>query len=177
MCLHISSCITEVNVKKTLLILSILLISSSLYAVTTGYTIAPVGEKPANGDSFGAMSFSYILSPTEDRHIGDIEAEALLSIEAPYLMGVNLKVSSPLFATVNHPFGFLFANATLWAPKLSAGVQYRINDGVDLYLGLAPFNFQDTSFVYEFLSPYALYDLEDKSWGYGAYVMRFIYFF
>ena len=163
--------------KKLLLLLTLICFSLSLYAIDFGYSIAPVGEKSPSGDSFGAMSISFLVSPLGESRVGTVEVEALLAATDDIFEGVNLKISSPIFSSLENPFGFLFANATLWSPKASVGTQYRVGEGWDIYMGIAPFNFQDTDFVYEFLSPYATYNVSTGSWGYGAYVMRFISFY
>lgn len=163
--------------KRLLLLLLLSAFTVSLYAFSFGYSIAPVGERSPFGDSYGAVSLSCIASPSKDSHIGDIEAEAKISFRSPVFQSLGLRVSAPLFLTAKNPFSFLFANATLYSVKASLGAQYNTDGGFSLYMSISPFNFQDTSYVYEFLSPYALYDIKDGEWGYGAYIMRFIYFF
>ena len=163
--------------KKIVIIIAMALALSNLSALDTGYAIAPVGQKSPSGEVFGAIGISGFINPLGELHAADVEGEILLAMESPAFKGFSIKLSSPLFTTPDHPFGAVFSNTALWAPKLSVGVQYLRGENADLYLGFAPFNFQDTIFVYEFMSPYALYDFESKKWGYGAYIMRFISFF
>ena len=163
--------------KRLALSIIIICFAFSLHAIEFGYSIAPLGEKSPVGDTFGAMSFSLLASPFGENRVCTVEAETLLALTDDVLECINIKVSSPIFSSLGNPFNFLFANATLWSPKATIGTQYRIEDGWSLYMGLAPLNFQDTDFVYEFLSPYALYDVSRGRWGYGMYVMRFISFY
>lgn len=145
--------------------------------VQGGYSMSMVGEHSPLDDNFGALSISALFSPWAETHVADIEAEVLLSPVKPFFNGVNLKVSSPIFLLLKHPFNFMFPNTVFWAPRLSVGAQYRMNTEWNLYFSLAPFSFQDTKFVYEFLSPYALYNFKENKWGYGAYIMKFSVFF
>ncbi len=100
----------------------------------------------------------------------------MLSPVSPFFNGVNIKISSPLFLTIKHPFSFIFPNTVYWSPRLTVGTQYRMDNEWNLYLSLAPLSFQDTSYIYEFFSPYALYNANENSWGYGAYIMKFTVF-
>lgn len=163
--------------KKLFMIFLIIVVLLPLGAkVQGGYTIAPVGEHSPLSNNFGAIGFSAILSPWAETHVGDMEIEVLLSPVAPFFNGVNMKVSSPLFLLLNHPFDFIFPNAVYWAPRLSIGAQYRMDTEWNLYLSLSPLSFQDTNYIYEFLSPFALYNIKENKWGYGAYIMRFTVF-
>ncbi len=163
--------------KRLVLFFLLVCMALSINAIDLGYSIALVGQKSPLKDSFGAMSFSLLASPFGENRVCTIEAEALLALTDDILESVNIKVSSPIFSSLGNPFNFLFANTTLWSPKATLGTQYGIEDGWSLYMGISPLNFQDTDFVYEFLSPYALYDVSSGCWGYGMYVMRFISFY
>ena len=158
-----------------LLLVSVLLLPLSA-TVMGGYSLSMVGEKSPVDSAFGALSISALFSPWSETHVGDIEVEALLSPVSPFFNGVNMKISSPLFLTIHHPFAFIFPNTVYWAPRLTFGAQYRMEDEWNLYMGFAPLSFQDTGYNYEFLSPYALYNVKENKWGYGAYIMRFTVF-
>ena len=160
-------------------VLILILISLAMPAAAkpaVGYSIAPVGEMGANG-SFGALNLAFMVSMESSVHAGDIELSVDLSPYGKVFQGADLRVSTPLFAVTDHPFNVLFPNTMLWAPKVSLGGQYRMPDEWNILLGIAPFSFQDTNFVFEFFSPYALYSITEDSWGWGMYVLRFSYFF
>lgn len=163
--------------RRFIVVISLLLILTPVFAtVQFGYSLAPVGEHSPLGDNFGALSISASLSPWAETRVGDMEVEVLLSPVSPFFNGVNMKVSSPLFLTVKHPFSFMFPNPVYWAPRISVGAQYRMETEWSLYASLSPFTFQDTRYIYEFMSPYVLYNFEENKWGYGAYILRFTVF-
>ena len=87
-----------------------------------------------------------------------------------------LSLSTPLFRLLDHPFNWAFSNPTMWAPVVSAGVQYRIGNEWNARIGLSPLSFQSVNFVYELLSPFASYSITAKDWGWGIYIFRFSYF-
>ena len=142
-----------------------------------GYSISPVGERSADGAEFGALAISLSVSPYMELHLFDMDAEVLLSYTSPFFNGARLRLSAPLFKTEKHPFNFMFPNAVSWAPRISAGAEYRMPDEWSLYFSLSPFSFFDTGFGYEFFSPYGLYDFRRQSWGWGIYIMRFSVYF
>lgn len=163
--------------KKFIIVITIAVLAFPLYAsVAFGYSIAPVGEKSPLGDSFGALNTSFVLSSWKEKHIADIELGVNLSLVDPFFNGVDIKVSSPIFLSRYNPFSFIFPNSVYWSPRLSVGAEYRLDDEWNLYLSLAPLSFQDTGYIYEFFSPYALYNIDENSWGYGLYIMRFTVF-
>ncbi len=163
--------------KKALLLLLALLLMFPLFSsVQAGYSFSVTGEHSPLDDNFGALSLSFNFSPWADTHVGDMEAEVLLSPVSPFFNGARIKLSSPLMLLMKHPFAFMFPNTVYWAPRLTFGCEYRMQNEWNLYLSLAPFSFQDTGYIYEFLSPYALYNIQENKWGYGAYIMRFTVF-
>lgn len=163
--------------RKIISVLILLLILTPVLAtVQGGYSLAPVGEHSPLGDDFGALSMAVSFSPWAETRVGDMEVELLLSPVAPFFNGINMKISSPLFLTVRHPFGFMFPNPVYWAPRVSVGAQYRMDTEWNLYASFSPFTFQDTRYIYEFLSPYMLYNFNENKWGYGAYILRFTVF-
>ena len=163
--------------RKLFIAFLLLLASSSLFAAPSfGYSLAPVGAMTATGN-YGGLTISAIFSPSKELHTGDISVSVDLSPVTPFFEGVKMNVSTPLFILLDHPFPWIFSNQVLWAPTLMAGAQYRLKNDWSLLFGIAPFTFQDTHFVYEFLSPYAIYSFTSEKWGWGMYVMRFSYFF
>ena len=163
--------------KRFIILLMLLPLALSLPAApTAGYSLAPVGVSLPSG-SYGGLTCSVIFSPAGEKHFGDVSLSVDLAPTAPYFEGVALTLSTPVFRSIGHPFDWAFNNKTVWAPVLSAGVQYRLGDEWNVVMGLAPFSFQSTHFVYEFLSPLAFYSVTCSEWGWGIYIMRFSYFF
>ena len=157
----------------------LLLLAASLAvqaAPSVGYSLAPVGSYMPSR-SYGALTVSVIFSPDRDMHVGDIEIAADISPVHPFFEGALLRLSTPMFQTTEHAFGWMFPNTMLWAPSVNAGVRYRLYDEWDVIAGIAPFLFRDNQFSYEFFSPYVSYSVTEESWGWGMYVLRFSYFF
>ena len=174
---RIFSCCLGAEMRKIVIALSLLMLSLPVFASPSfGYSLAPVGAATPTGH-YGGLTISAIFSPAKELHTGDISVSVDLSPVSPFFEGVTMSVSSPLFILLNHPFPWIFSNQVLWAPTMMAGAQYRLGNEWSIVFGLSPFTFQDTHFVYEFLSPYALYSFTSEKWGWGMYVMRFSYFF
>lgn len=163
---------------KKLVIAAILILSSSFLAASPafGYSLAPVGVVTPSG-SYGGLSISAIFAPYDEAHAGDIAVTVDLSPVKPFFEGVSMTFSSPVFRLLRHPFSWVFTNSVLWAPVFTAGVQYRLGNEWNMIVGFAPLAFQDTHFVYEFFSPFAIYSIEADEWGWGCYILRFSYFF
>ena len=162
---------------RKILIIALLVLSCSLYASPTfGYSLAPVGVSLPAGN-YGGLTTALIFSPMGEKHYLDVSVSVDLAPTDPYFEGVSFSLSSPVFRTLRHPFNWAFINPSVWAPTLSAGMQYRPGSEWCVMMGFAPFSFQSTHFVYEFLSPFAIYAITDSQWGWGLYIMRFSYFF
>lgn len=163
--------------KRVLIILLLSLSSIQLFSKPAfGYSIAPVGEMGSNG-SFGAFNIALMFTLERNVHAGEFEISVDLSPYGKVFQGVDMKVSTPLFAITDHPFNVLFPNTMMWAPRLSAGALFRMPDEWAVAIGLSPFAFHDANYVFEFLSPYVLYSITEDKWGWGMYVVRFSYFF
>ena len=163
---------------RKILIAAVLLLSSSFLAASPsfGYSLAPVGVVTPSG-SYGGLSISAIFAPYDEAHAGDIAVTVDLSPVKPFFEGVSMTFSSPVFRLLEHPFSWAFTNSVVWAPVFTAGVQYRLGNEWNMLVGFAPLAFQDTHFVYEFFSPFAIYSIKADEWGWGCYILRFSYFF
>ena len=160
--------------KRIIIVLSILASSLSIFASPgLGYGLAPVGQKDPTGGSFGGASISLFLSPSVDLHVAELESEVVLS---PWFESASFKLSTSLFTTTHHPFSWMFPNTMMWAPRIGGGMQYRDDEGWNAIISFSPLCLYDTQFMYEFLSPYALYSIDKDKWGYGVYIFRFSYF-
>lgn len=163
--------------KKLLIVLLILLSSIPIFSsVSFGYSLAPVGAMTPTGN-YGALTISAVFSPYKETHIGDIELSADISPVYPFFEGARAKLSTPVFMLLDHPFEWAFSNPIIWSPLLSVGAEYRLMNEWSITMGLSPFAFQSTHFIYEFLSPYAIYSITSDKWGWGMYVVKFSYFF
>ena len=161
---------------KKILIVIILFLSMALSASpTVGYSLAPVGVSLPSGN-YGGLNVAFIFAPAGEKHFADIALSVELAPTHPYFEGVMLSLSTPLFRLLDHPFNWAFSNPTMWAPVVSAGVQYRIGNEWNARIGLSPLSFQSVNFVYELISPFASYSITAKDWGWGIYIFRFSYF-
>ena len=158
-------------------IVIVLLASFNLHSAPAfGYSLAPVGVVTPSG-SYGGLTASFIFSPYPDVHAGDIRIGVDLSAVYPFFESASLLMSMPVFSTPENPFSWAFMNPVLWTPSISLGVQYRLHNEWNMILGLSPLAFRDSHFIYEALSPFALYSILSGEWGWGIYVFRFSYFF
>lgn len=163
--------------RRLLFLIAVIFSLSSLAAAPSfGYSLAPVGVSLPSG-SYGGITASVIFAPSGESHFGDIALSVDLAPAYPFFEGVSLVVSTPVFRAFRHPFEWAFNNDVVWAPVINAGGQYRLGNEWNVLLGLSPFVFQSTHFVYEFLSAYASYTIDLDKWGWGLYIFRFSYFF
>lgn len=162
--------------KKLTIFMILLILSVSLFAgVGGGYSLYPVGERVGD-ESFGGAGVSAFFSPTGIKNIGKMEVAALFAMKSPFFRGVDAKISTPVFQSVDHPFNYVFSNKVLWQPTIAIGAQYRVGNEWRWSLSLSPFVFQDMSFTYEILSPYVSFD-KDWKLGWGLTIMKFSAFF
>ena len=173
----ISSLISEADMKKILLAVIILLSAFNIFSSASfGYSLAPVGAMTPTGN-YGALTISAIFSPYKETHIGDMELAIDLSPVYPFFESARARIQSPVFLLLHHPFSWMFHNSVIWSPLLSFGAEYRLRNEWSITMGLSPFAFQNTHFIYEFFSPYAIYSITSDKWGWEMYIMRFSYFF
>ncbi len=158
--------------KKITIVLIILFLSMSLFASSAfTYALSQVGEKYED-ESFGSMSVTLGFAPLKEKQYGIVEVTALLGWNR-FFRGMDLSVSTPLFTLSNDVFSYAFSNRVLWEPSVGFLTQYRM-DGNRWMMGflLSPFKFADTSFSYEFLSPYFTFGLSDGKMAYGVRIMK-----
>lgn len=158
--------------KKITIVLIILFLSMSLFASSAfTYALSQVGEKYED-ESLGSMSVTLGFAPLKEKQYGIVEVTALLGWNR-FFRGVDLSVSTPLFTSSNDVFSYAFSNRVLWEPSVGFLTQYRM-DGNRWMMGflLSPFKFADTSFSYEFLSPYFTFGLSGGKMAYGVRIMK-----
>lgn len=158
--------------KKITIVLILLFLSMSLFASSAfTYALSQVGEKYED-ESFGSMSVTLGFAPLKEKQYGIVEVTTLLGWNR-FFRGMDLSVSTPLFTLSNEVFSYAFSNRVLWEPSVGFLTQYRM-DGNRWMMGflLSPFKFADTSFSYEFLSPYFTFGLFDGKMAYGVRIMK-----
>ena len=152
-----------------------LLLPSSLTAVSFGYSLAPVGQF-SGSEPYGGLTASAILSFNQD-HAGDIEISADFTPYGTFFESARIQVSLPMLLMTDHVFNPLFPNPVVWSPRIGTGFQYRMGNEFNLLISLSPFAFHDKAYSFEFFSPYVLYEILGGKWGWGIYVMKFSCFF
>ena len=160
--------------RRTLLLI-LLVIPSALYAVSFGYSLAPVGQF-SGSEPYGGLTASAIVSFSPD-HAGDIELSADFTPYGTFFESARIQVSLPMFLLTDHVFNALFPNPVVWSPRIGTGFQYRMGGEFNLIVSVSPFAFHDKAYSFEFFSPYALYEILESRWGWGIYVMKFSCFF
>lgn len=164
----------EVRMRRIILLL-LLLIPSSLYSVSFGYSLAPVGQFSGQ-EPYGGLTAAAVVSFNPD-HAGDIELSMDLTPYGTFFESARVQVSLPMLLLTDHAFNALFPNPVVWSPRIGTGFQYRMGNEFNLLVSLSPFAFHDKSYSFEFFSPYVLYEILEGRWGWGLYVMKFSCFF
>ncbi len=152
--------------KKTVSIGVIILIACILTASpAVTYSFSQMGEK-CGETSFGSFTAALGFSPEKEKPYGAVEVGVLLGFDR-FFQGVDISLSTPLVALSNDVFSYAFSNRVLWEPTIGVVAQYRIS-GERWMFGflVSPFKFTDSSFSYEFLSPYFTFGLNgERAWG------------
>lgn len=158
---------------KRITILMILIISACLLYASPAFTysISQVGEKSGDG-SFGALTLTLGFAPVKEKHFALTEINLLLGWDR-FFRGVDFSLSTPLFISSAEAFSYAFSNRVLWQPSLGFTASYR-ESGKRWMIGalFSPLKFTDTSFSYEFFSPYVLFTF-DGGLTYGIRIMKF----
>ncbi len=152
--------------KRTLSIIILILAAASLTASpAVTYSFSQVGEKCGNG-SFGSFTVALGFSPEKEKPYGAVELSALIGFDR-FFQGVDISLSTPVVALSNDVFSYAFSNRVLWEPTIGLLAQYRLS-GERWHFGflVSPFKFTDSSFSYEFMSPYFTFGLDGgTTWG------------
>ena len=160
---------------KRILMMVLLILPCTLYAVSFGYSLAPVGQF-SGSEPYGGLTAAAILSFNSD-HAGDIELSADFTPYGTFFESARIQVSLPMLLIHDHVFNALFPNPVVWSPRIGMGFQYRMGNEFNLVVGISPFAFHDKAYSFEFFSPYVLYEVLKQQWGWGIYVMKFSCFF
>ena len=160
---------------KRILMMVLLVLPCTLYAVSFGYSLAPVGQF-SGSEPYGGLTAAAILSFNSD-HAGDIELSADFTPYGTFFESARIQVSLPMLLIHNHVFNALFPNPVVWSPRIGTGFQYRMGNEFNHVVGISPFAFHDKAYSFEFFSPYVLYEVLKQQWGWGIYVMKFSCFF
>ena len=160
---------------KRILMMVLLILPCALYAVSFGYSLAPVGQF-SGSEPYGGLTAAAILSFNSD-HAGDIELSADFTPYGTFFESARIQVSLPMLLIHDHVFNALFPNPVVWSPRIGTGFQYRMGNEFNLVVGISPFAFHDKAYSFEFFSPYVLYEVLKQRWGWGIYVMKFSCFF
>lgn len=160
---------------RRIILLLLLLIPSSLYSVSFGYSLAPVGQFSGQ-KPYGGLTAAAVISFNPD-HAGDIELSMDLTPYGTFFESARVQVSLPMLLLTDHAFNALFPNPVVWSPRIGTGFQYRMGNEFNLLVSLSPFAFHDKAYSFEFFSPYVLYEILEGRWGWGLYVMKFSCFF
>lgn len=129
------------------------------------YSFSQVGEK-CGDESFGSFSVALGFSPVKEKPYGAVEVSALLGFDR-FFRGVDMSISTPVLTLSDPVFSYAFSNRVLWEPTVGFLTQYR-TEGNRWMLGVmvSPLKFTDSSFYYEFLSPYFTFGFNgEKAWG------------
>ncbi len=157
---------------KRITIFIVCLIMASLLFATPAFTysLSQMGEK-STYNSFGSLSLSVGFAPLREKHYGLMETNVLLGWNK-FFRGIDFVISTPLLSSSADIFSYAFSNKVLWEPTVGFMASYRHSGSIWMLGGvLSPFKFVDTSFSYEFLSPYVLFGFNGEK-AYGVRIMK-----
>ena len=152
--------------KRITLIAVLILLAAALGASPAfTYSFSQVGEKCGN-ESFGSFTAAVGFSPMKEKPYGAVEVGVLLGFDR-FFRGVDMSLSTPVVTLSNDVFSYAFSNRVLWEPTVGFLAQYRtVGNRWMLGVMISPLKFTDSSFSYEFLSPYFTFGFNgEKAWG------------
>ncbi len=152
--------------KRTTMIIALVLLATALAASPAfTYSFSQVGER-CGDSSFGSFTAAVGFSPIKEKPYGAVEVSALFGFNR-FFQGVDISLSTPLLTLSNDVFSYAFSNRVLWEPTIGFLTQYRLNGRRWMFgFFVSPFKFTDSSFSYEFLSPYFTFSPGgEKAWG------------
>ena len=152
--------------KRITLIAVLILLAAALGASPAfTYSFSQVGEKCGN-ESFGSFTAAVGFSPMKEKPYGAVEVGVLLGFDR-FFRGVDMSLSTPVVTLSNDVFSYAFSNRVLWEPTVGFLAQYRtVGNRWMLGVVISPLKFTDSSFSYEFLSPYITFGFNgEKAWG------------
>jgi len=157
--------------RKTLVALLFLLLPFSLFSADVGYGIS--GKGFAGDVEETSLSVDVTLDISE-RGYGMVVAGAGVgfSNDELGLSELYVGISTNTFRTIHHPFGFMFFNKTLWSPNVAFHVFWDRGMDVCYRIRFSPLHFEDTSFTYEFLTPFVYFDDSFEYSGWGVELLR-----
>ena len=158
--------------KKSIAIVSMLLVAFTLSAASFGYGFSGTGESIGDS-SYGGLGVDVELQCFNEPYL-NLGCEVVLS---PYFENVYMYVSSYPWGTLHNPFSFMMTNASLYNPGVRFGGEYSIENGWSLKGELSLVSIRDVSYRYEFLVPALTYNLDSKVFGWGLTLLRFSYVF
>lgn len=163
--------------KKIAFITTLLLLSSALFSAPRfGYSVS--GKGATLDHDYGGVSIGAVFEPFS---YGICRMEASTTIGFDSLNGFCLSsfdvgLSTPLFRILS-PFDFLFVNKALWAPTLKGMATWNSSFDLEWAFSLSLLHFEDSSFRYDFLSPFLLVNKSFDKFGYGFDVLKISYVF
>lgn len=162
--------------RLTLLLAVLILCTSSLFAISFGYGLSLEGYSGFNEGSSTRVTLA--LDFTSNRYL-TLEAGAGVGLfgRSLYFSGVSADLGFRLFSKADHFMNFLFANDSLWTLRFTAGVLFDQYLDMAFRFSVSPLCFMTTSYDYEFLRPYFLFDTEFSYAGWGIDLIRVSYYF
>lgn len=163
--------------RRLLVVFMLLVVAcSSLFAVAFGYGWSMEGYSGFNQSS--SSRFSLMFDFTDSRYLV-LEAGAGIGFRGWSMVftGLDVDLSLRTFGLVDHIFSFMFANPTIWSPKVSAGAMWDADMDFAWRFGFSMLNFIDVHFNYEFLRPFVLFDGTFDYAGWGMDLIRVSYYF
>lgn len=157
--------------KKSFLIVVLLLVSSCLFAISASYGFSVLGEQDVR--SFGGVGLDLGVSFFEQPYLeGGVEL-----VLSPFFEEVFLYISSYPLSILKHPFDFVTTNKSLYSPGVRLGGAYVDEVGWIFKSEISLITLRDNNFRYEFFSPILTYVFSEKSFGWGLNLMRISYTF
>lgn len=142
-----------------------------------GYAVSGLGQ--SGDDVFGAVGLSLLFQPLQDGY-GEIEGTFSFGNREDDGYGMtrmNLQIGTETFRILHHPFTYMFANNTIWSPKVAAGIAFDRDWQLQYYAALYPMHIVDVSFTFDFFSPYVYFNDSFEYAGWGIELMRISYYF
>ncbi len=164
--------------KRFSLVLVLLLLAVSLFAVSFGYDFSYEGYS-LDENSHNSFTVSAACDLFSDRNV-NIELGAKFGFDESgfgFMGGEALLGLSP-FDFLHHPLTFMFTNRTNLSPEVEVGVVTYKADETYIRFGFSPAHLEDVNFTYDFFNPFVLFKADGFDYeGWGIELVRATYYF
>lgn len=168
----------EADMRRRVLTISLLmLLSLPLFAVSGGWGISGEGQSGRSENT--SFLITGVFDFTDSRYL-TLEGSARFGFDVNGRWGFNglaAELGFTTFRLLDHPFSFLFENATIWTPRIAGGISTDRSWNLYYAFSFSLLHFEEVSYSYDFLEPHIYFDSSFRYAGWGIKLLKLTYTF